>query len=454
MSGPPRTAGPPITDERDLVAYIAEGAKPPSAWRVGTEHEKFGFRLDDLRPIPYAGPAGVRAMLEGLMRFDWEPVYEGENVIALAHAGQAITLEPGGQFELSGAPLATLHETCDEVNEHLRQVKAVASEIGVGFLGLGFQPKWRREDIPLMPKGRYDIMRAYMPKRGSLGLDMMLRTCTVQANLDFGDEADFVRKMRIGLALQPVATAPFADSAFVEGRPSGFLSYRSHVWTDTDPDRSGMLPFVFEPGMGYERYAAYALDVPMYFVYREGRYIDASGQSFRDFLAGRLPALPGEHPRITDWENHLTTLFPEVRAKRYIEMRGADGGPWRRLCALPALWVGLLYDPVALDAAAEMIRDWTVAEIEALRVAVPSYGLAAPFRGRTVRALAREVLAIARGGLARRNVRNEAGDDETHFLDSLDAIVTAGRTPADALIETYETRWGGSVDPVFAECAY
>ena len=454
MSGPPKSAGPPITDKRDLVAYLAAGCKPPSDWRVGTEHEKFGFHLDDLRPLAYDGPSGIRAMLEGLQRFGWEPFDEGGNVIGLRYRGQSVTLEPGGQFELSGAPLATVHETCDEVNTHLAQVKAVADALGVGFLGLGAQPKWRREDIPIMPKARYDIMRAHMKIRGKLGLDMMLRTCTVQANLDFGDEADMVTKMRVGLALQPVATALFANSPFIDGRPSGLLSYRSWVWTDTDPDRCGMLPFVFDPDMSFERYVDHALDVPMYFVYRDDRYIDASGQSFRDFMAGKLPALPGERPRITDWEDHLTTLFPEVRLKRYIEMRGADGGPWRRLCALPALWVGLLYDQGVLDAAWRLVSDWTIEEQAGLRDLAPRRALATPFRDRTLREVAVEVLALAREGLKRRALIDSSGLDETHYLDSLDAIAESGRTPAEELLDAFHGRWGGSVDPVFREYAY
>src|SRR3954468_9827748 len=352
MSGPSSVQGPPITDKRQLVEYHAAGCKPPEAWRIGTEHEKFVFRRADLKRVPYDGPDGIKALLQGMTRFGWDPVLENGNIIALSNDSQcSITLEPGGQFELSGAPLETVHQTCDEVHEHLRQVREVCDELGLGMLGLGFDPKWRREDIPFMPKARYQIMRDYMPRRGSLGLDMMLRTCTVQTNLDFASEADMIRKYRVSLALQPVATALFANSPFTEGRPNGFQSFRSQIWTDTDPDRCGDLPFVFEDGFGFERYVDYALDVPMYFVYRDGRYIDAAGQSFRDFLKGRLPALPGEVPLITDWGDHLTTLFPEVRLKRYLEMRGADAGTEPRLAALPALWVGLLYDGAALDAA-------------------------------------------------------------------------------------------------------
>ena len=454
MSGPPKSAGPPVTDKRELVEYLAAACTPREDWRIGTEHEKFGFNLDDLRPLPYGGPQGICAVLEGMERFGWAPVFEGDNVIALTFDGQAVTLEPGGQFELSGAPVANLHQTCAEVHSHLSQVKTVAEELGVAFVGVGFQPKWRREDIAVMPKGRYDIMRAYMPTRGSLGLDMMLRTCTVQVNLDFADEADMVKKMRVGLALQPVATALFANSPFTDGVPNGYLSYRSMVWTDTDPDRCGILPFVFEPGMGFERYVDHVLDVPMYFVHRDGRYIDASGQSFRDFLAGRLPALPGEHPTLSDWEDHMTTLFPEVRLKRFIEMRGADGGPWDIICALPALWVGLIYDQGALDAAWDMVKDWTIEDHQHLRSEVPKRALGTEFRGRAMLDIAREVLTIAREGLARRAILDGSGHDEAHFLAPLDAIAESGQTPAEGLLEAYYGEWEGSVDALFTDCAY
>ena len=357
MTTTPSTPGDPIADKRQLVEYLESGSKPPAAWRIGTEHEKFVFRRSDLRRVPYGGPDGIAALLQGMMRFGWKPVVENGNTIALSNDARcSITLEPGGQFELSGAPLETVHQTCDEVHEHLRQVREVCDELGLGMIGLGFDPKWRREDISWMPKARYRIMRDYMPKKGRLGLDMMLRTCTVQTNLDYQSEADMVKKFRVSLALQPVAVALFANSPFVQGKPSGLLSQRSLVWTDTDPDRCGTLPFVFEAGFGFERYVNYMLDVPMYFVYRDGRYIDASGLSFRDFMAGRLAVLPGEIPRLGDWIDHLTTAFPEVRLKTFLEMRGADGGPWRRLCALPALWVGILYDGTALDAAADLSR--------------------------------------------------------------------------------------------------
>jgi len=454
MSAPPSARGAPVTDRRQLVEYLESGCKPADAWRIGTEHEKFAYRLSDLRRLPYGGPDGIGAVLTAMTRFGWEPVREGDDVIALTRGGCNVTLEPGGQFELSGAPLETLHQTCDEVHEHLEQVKAVGKELGTGMIGLGFDPKWARDDVPWMPKGRYAIMRAYMPKRGALGLDMMLRTCTVQVNLDFADEADMAAKFRVSLALQPIATALFAASPFTEGRPNGFRSFRSHVWTDTDPDRCGDLPFVFEDGFGFERYADWMLDVPMYFVYRDGRYIDASGQSFRDFLDGRLPALPGETPLMTDWTDHLTTAFPEVRLKRYLEMRGADGGPWRRLCALPAFWVGLLYDRTALAAAWDLVKGWTEEERAALRRDVPRHGLATPFRKGTVREIAGEALSIARSGLKRRARRDPWGDDESHFLDTLFQIAETGESLADELLARHRTEWEGSVDPVFQEYAY
>ncbi len=455
MSAPPTEAGEPVTDRRQLVAYLEEGCKPRAAWRIGTEHEKFGFTQDDLRPLPYDGPRGIRALLEGMAaRFGWTAVLEDGRPIALKKQGCNITLEPGGQFELSGAPLETLHQTCCEVHTHLDEVKKVAEPLGVGMLGMGFQPLWRREDIPWMPKGRYRIMGAYMPKVGKLGLDMMLRTCTVQVNLDFASEADMARKFRTSLALQPVATALFANSPFTEGEPNGYLTLRSHVWEDLDPDRTGIPAFVFEPGFGFERYVDWVLDVPMYFVYRGGRYVDCSGQSFRDFLEGRLPALPGERPTMSDWVDHLTTAFPEVRLKRYLEMRGADAGAWRSLCALPALWTGLLYDDTALDAAAELVRGWTAEEVRALRREVPKTALATPFRGRTVGDIARDVVAIAKGGLQRRARIDWDGSDETRYLLRLQEIAAAGRTPAEEKLERFEGEWGRHVEPVFRDYAF
>ena len=439
----------------DLVAWLESGCKPAGDWRVGTEHEKFGFRLRDLRPLPYDGPGGIREILLGLSDLGWTPGYEGEQLVALSRGAEAITLEPGGQLELAGAPVQTVHETCSEVSDHLRQVRGVASDLGAGFVGLGFQPKWGLDDIPVMPKGRYALMRRYMPTRGALGLDMMFRTATVQANLDFGSEADMVRKLRVALALQPVATALFASSPFRDGAPTGLLSLRSQVWTDTDPDRTGILPWAWQDGMGFERYVDYALDVPMYFVRRNHGYIDALGQSFRDFLAGRLPALPGQTPTMQDWDDHLTTLFPEVRCKRFLEVRGADGGPWSRLCALPALWMGLLYPPAALDAAWDLVKDWTPQERLEMRNAVPATALSTPFRpGRTVGDLAVQMLDISESGLRSRALLDGRGRDETHFLEPLREIADSGVTPAEDLLANFEGPWAGSVDPLFRELAY
>ncbi|WP_341777572.1 glutamate--cysteine ligase [Luteimonas aestuarii] len=454
LSSPSHTADTPITDRAQLVAVLASGEKPREAWRIGTEHEKFGFRLDDLRPPTFDGDRGIEALLKGLVRFGWDPVDEGGRTIALLKDGASVTLEPAGQLELSGAMLENIHQTCREVGAHLYEVKAVADELRLGFLGMGFQPKWRRDQMPWMPKGRYRIMREYMPKVGSLGLDMMTRTCTVQVNLDYASEADMVKKFRVSLALQPVATALFADSPFTEGKPNGYLSYRSHIWTDTDPDRTGMLDFVFEDGFGYERYVDYLLDVPMYFSYRDGVYHDASGQSFRDFLQGRLPVLPGALPTLRDWNDHMTTAFPEVRMKKYLEMRGADGGPWNRLCALPAFWTGLLYDDAALDAAWDLVKGFSMAERNAMRDAVPRMALGAPAPGGTLRELAREALKVSVAGLRRRARLNSKGMDETGFLDALVEIVESGQTPAERKLELFHGEWNGDIDRVFREFAY
>ncbi|MEM7425373.1 MAG: glutamate--cysteine ligase [Pseudomonadota bacterium] len=447
----------PVESFDELVTYLEDGCKPPEDWRIGTEHEKFGFHTSDLSPLPYEGESGVRAMLEGMQsRFGWDAVMEGENIIGLSDpvGGGNVSLEPGGQFELSGAALKHLHQTCSEVNGHLKQVRDVDEELGIGFLGLGFSPKWTLDETPIMPKGRYKIMRAYMQKMGNLGRDMMFRSCTVQVNLDFASEADVVKKMRVSLALQPIATALFANSPFKEGGPNGYLSYRSHIWTDTDPDRTGMLPFVFEDGFGFERYADYALDVPMYFIYRDGVYKDVSGLSFREFLAGRLPGHEGELPTLKDWSDHLTTIFPEVRMKRFIEMRGADGGPWKELCALPAFWTGLLYDNSSLDAAWDLVKDWTAGERQALREAVPVHALNAPFRDGTILETARKVVELSKAGLNARAVQDGMGSDETIFLDVIEEVADSGKTRAERLLERFHSEWGGNIDKVFEECAY
>ncbi|CCQ74722.1 glutamate--cysteine ligase [Magnetospira sp. QH-2] len=448
-------ASEPITDRRQLVEYLASGCKPRDQWKIGTEHEKFAYDLETLKPLEYEGPRGVRAVLERLQQFGWDLVYEGGNPIALQAEGKgSITLEPGGQLELSGAPLDNIHQTCTEVNTHLKQVKAVAADLNIAFLGLGYNPKIPVADVPWMPKGRYKIMRDYMPTRGGLGLDMMLNTCTVQVNLDFDSEATMARMFRVSLALQPIATALFANSPFKNGKPTGFLSYRSHIWTDVDPDRSGMLPFVFEDGFGFEQYVDYLLDVPMYFVYRDGRYIDAAGQSFRDFMNGRLPALPGEVPTMADWSDHLTVSFPEVRLKKYLEMRGADGGPWGRICALSALWVGLLYDSTALDDAWELIKDWTVEDQAYLRDETPKQALKTPFGNRSVKEIAIDMLKISHDGLRRRERLDVVGLNETHFLNDLFTIADSGFTAAEELLCAYERRWERQVDPLFQEYAY
>ena len=454
MSAPPKAQGEPITSKAQLVEYFSSGSKPKSAWRIGTEHEKFVFDAKTLKPIPYEGPNGIGVILESLTRYGWERIEENGKIIALTKDGCSVSLEPGGQFELSGAPVESIHQTCAEVGNHLSQVKAIGAELGVGFLGMGFRPKWPREDTPWMPRNRYQIMRDYMPKVGNLGIDMMTRTCTVQVNLDFSDEADMVKKLRVSLALQPVATALFADSPFTEGKPNGYLSYRAQIWTDTDPDRTGPLPFAFEDGMGFERYADYLLDVPMYFVYRNGQYIDASGQSFRDFLKGKLPALPGETPTTADWSDHATTAFPEVRLKKFLEMRGADGGPWDRLCALPALFVGLLYDQAALDAAWDLVKNWTAEDRANLKAAVPKQALKAKFGKGTVQDLALEVLKIARLGLNNRKSGDLAGTDESGFLNVLQTIADSGECPAEEKLKLFHGKWGGSVDPVYSEFAY
>lgn len=452
-----------IENKQDLINALSRGCKPKEQWRIGTEHEKFGYCLDQFTPLAYDGDCGIKQLMESLRDgFGWTPMIEDNKLIGLkAPRTEAssdilgsITLEPGGQFELSGAPLSTIHETCREVHSHLRQVRAVGDEHCRGFIGLGFAPSWKLEDVPIMPKGRYKIMREYMQTVGSLGREMMFRSSTVQVNLDFSSEADMLKKMRVSLALQPIATALFANSPFKDGKPNGFLSYRSEVWKDTDNSRTGMLPFMFDEGASFESYVDHALDVPMYFVYRDGQYINATGESFRDFLAGELKCLPGEKPTLSDWEDHLTTLFPEVRMKQFLEMRGADAGSWQNLCALPALWVGLLYDDSALDQAYQLIKDWSTDEMLALRNAVPKTALKTPFRNGTVQDIAKQMVDISRQGLTARNMQDGNGDNEAHFIDNIAEISQSGRTNAEIMLDKFHGEWNGDINQIFKEYSY
>jgi glutamate--cysteine ligase len=453
----PQSGGGPIEHHSQLAELLEQGCKPKQDWRIGTEHEKFGYCKDSQKPLPFEGERSIVAVLEGLRdRHNWTEVREGGQLIGLEKDGANVSLEPGGALELSGAPLETIHETCDEVNVHLREVKDIADEIGVGFIGLGAAPIWQHEEMPLMPKGRYTLMDAYMGKVGTMGRTMMRRTCTVQVNLDFGSESDMVKKMRVAIALQPVAVALFANSPFFENKLNGHKSWRSRVWRDLDEARTGMIPFVFEEGFGFEAWVQYALDVPMYFVYRDGKYIDALGQSFRDFLNGRLPALPGEKPLLSDWADHLTTAFPEARIKQFMEMRGADGGPWRRLCALPAFWVGLCYDQGSLDAAYDLVKDWDAETRQELRVAASEQGLQAQVNGIKMHDLAREVVNISEAGLAAR-ARPGAGGlipDETHFLNALKESIETGKTSADELLERYHGDWNGDISRIYDDYSY
>ena len=453
----PQSGGGPIERFEQLAEYLEAGCKPEDAFRIGTEHEKFGYVQETKLPLPYDGAASIRAVLEGLRDgFGWTPISEGGNLIGLEKEGANVSLEPGGQLELSGAPLTSIHETCDEVNTHLREVKDVADRIGAGFIGIGAAPEWTHAQMSMMPKGRYKLMTDYMGRVGTHGTQMMYRTCTVQVNLDFASEADMVKKFRVALALQPVATALFAYSPFFEGKPNGHQSWRSRVWRGLDADRTGMLPFVFEDGMGFERYVDYALDVPMYFVYRDGRYVDALGMSFRDFLKGELPALPGEVPTLSDWADHLTTIFPEARIKKFMEMRGADGGPWRRICALPAFWVGLMYANSSLEAAWDLCKSWDAETRENLRVAASEHGLAAQVDGLNMLEIAKEVVAISEAGLAKRARPGAEGllADETHFLNALKERLDMGASPAQELLDLYYGEWGETLSPLYAQFSY
>lgn len=448
----------PIRSVADMAEYLADGNKPKEKFRIGTEHEKFVFFTADNSPVPYFGEASISALLNGMQaKTGWEPIMDAGNIIGLAEPSGmgAISLEPGGQFELSGAPLENLHQTCKESNQHLATLREIAEPLGIRFLGMGGSPKWSFAETPRMPKSRYDIMTRYMPKVGSQGLDMMYRTCTIQVNLDFSSEADMRRKMQVSLKLQSMATALFASSPFTEGKPNGLLSWRGDIWRDTDNNRAGLIPFAFKPDFGFENYVEWALDVPMYFIVRDGKYHDCTHVTFRQFMAGALKGEVADYePNLGDWTNHLSTLFPDVRLKRFLEMRGADGGPWRRICALPAFWVGLLYDDGALDAAEALTRDWTVEEVSALRNAVPAQGLKADFRGKPLLDVAREVVAISRQGLAARARLNGDGVDETVFLAPLDEVLAKKATLAEDMLALYNGRWNGSIEPVFAEYQY
>lgn len=448
----------PIEGIDELVDYLSDGCKPQQKWRIGTEHEKFPFYVDGHAPVPYGGERGIRSLLEGMQeKLGWDPIVDAGRIIGLVEpTGQgAISLEPGGQFELSGAPVETIHQTCREGNAHLAQLREIAEPLGIRFLGLGGSPKWTLAETPVMPKSRYEIMTRYMPKVGSHGLDMMYRTCTIQVNLDFGSEADMRRKMQVSLKLQPLATALFANSPFTGGRPNGLQSWRGEIWRDTDNERSGMPRFCFSPDFGFADYVEWALDVPMYFVIRDGQYHDMTHMTFRQFMNGAARnELSDGLPTMGDWANHLSTLFPDVRLKRFLEMRGADGGPWRRICALPAFWVGLLYDEEALAATETLTSSWTYEEVVAMRDAVPAKGIATPFRNTTLREIGREVLALSRLGLKNRARLNRDGYDETSFLQTLDEVVGRGTTSAEEMLSAYHTRWGGSIEPVFLEYAY
>lgn len=451
----PQTGGGQIENINQLTEYLESGCKPPKDWRIGTEHEKFGFNKDTLKPLPYEGDCSIKVMLENLRdTFDWAPVYEQGNLIGLEKNGANVSLEPGGQLELSGAPLESIHKTCDEANLHLKEVKQIADGIGAGFLGLGAAPIWAHEDMDMMPKGRYRLMTDYMDKVGTHGKQMMYRTCTVQVNLDFGSELDMVKKMRVALALQPVATALFANSPFFDGKINGHKSWRSRIWRDLDEDRTGTLPFFFEDGMGFQRYVDYALDVPMYFVYRNGHYINALGQSFRDFLNGNLPALPGELPTMSDWADHLTTCFPEARIKKFMEMRGADGGAWNRICALPAFWVGLMYDNNSLDAAWDICKSWDLDTREDMRIKASVDGLNARVGNIKMLDLASRVLSISNAGLKSRSHIGKGGYNETHFLSALKESIDTGKAPADELLDKFNGDWNGDLTRIYSDFSY
>lgn len=445
----PQSGGGPIESFAQLADYMASGSKPKDQWRIGTEHEKFGWLTDTRAPLPYAGARSISVLFDELAtRYGWEPVREGENVIGMTRNEANISLEPGGQFELSGAPLVSIHDIEAETREHLDEVKSIADPLGIKFMGIGAAPVWSHEDMPVMPKGRYRLMTDYMGRVGTHGTQMMYRTSTVQVNLDYASEADMVKKLRVALALQPVATALFASSPFFDGKVNGHKSWRSRIWRGLDDSRTGMLPFAFEDGMGFQRYIDWVLDVPMYFVYRDGKYINALGQSFRDFLAGKLPALPGEKPTLSDFADHMTTVFPEARVKKYIEMRGADCGDFAHVVGLPAFWVGLMYDQGALDAAWDLVKGLDTETREGLRVAASVAGLQGEAGGVKLLDLARASVALSQAGLAARGL-----GEERHLAPLVEHVAT-GEVQADRWLQLYHGAWGGDLTPIYEASSF
>ena len=447
-----------IQSKEDLIKPFQNGEKKPSDFKIGTEHEKFVFHIDTLKPVPFLGESGIENLLLALKKYGWESILEDGNTIGLSRdkslGGGTITLEPAGQLELSGAPLTNIHETFNELDEHRSQISKEGSNLGLGFLGAGLTPDWSFDEMPIMPKSRYQIMKNYMPKKGNLGLDMMFRSTTIQVNLDYSSESDMIKKFKVSLALQPIATALFANSPFLDGNLTGYNSFRSHIWTDTDPDRTGMLPFVFDGEMSYEKYVDYALKVPMYFIYRDGNYLDVSGSSFEDFLNGDLDELPNEKPNIIDWENHLTTIFPEVRLKSFLEMRGADGGSFESVCALSSFWVGLLYDSESLDSSFNLIKDFNIKQLQELRIEVAKNGLHSIIEGIEIQEIAKKVLKLSREGLRNRNILNENGDSEEIFLDPLQKILSSGKSSSDDLIKKFSNNWNKNLVNMYKEYTF
>jgi glutamate--cysteine ligase len=429
----------PIRRRDDLVVPFVEACKPRSEWRIGPEMEKFGLIEATRRPLPYLGDKSVLRVLEYLAQnHGWvaEREHEGGPIIALMRGGASITLEPGAQLELSGDKAENIHQVCAELRAHLREIDPVSKTMGVRWLGVGFHPLARREDFEWVPKQRYGVMREYLPTRGGHALDMMLRTCTVQVNLDYASEADAMRKMRVALALAPATTAMFANSPWKEGRPHGGVTYRGRVWLDVDPDRTGLCPALWKRGSRFEDYVEWALDVPMFLIKRGGHAIANTGQPFRSFLKS---GFEGHSATMEDWKTHLNTIFPEVRLKKTIEVRGADVQSTDLACALPALWTGILYDDRALAEAEALVEGWTHDEVADLRTRAWRDGLRATFRGGSLIGIAQRMVAIADGGLERRGVVDAScGKDERVHLARLRKLVGEGRCPADALLDRFD----------------
>jgi len=445
-----------VINKNELIGYFFDGVKSKNNLKIGVEHEKFILNKESLKPISYYENNGIKNILEKLTTLGWEPLYDDNKntIIAVKKGKQAITLEPGGQIELSGAPLDNIHETCEETTNHLKELKKLGNEFNFILLGIGVEPNLKLDDFPWMPKQRYKIMRKYMEQVGTLGHHMMKRTCTNQVNIDYSSEEDMINKIRLILNLESIATAIFSNSPFDQGNVSKYRSLRSHFWHHTDPNRTGLLPFVFDKDFNFEKYTDYALNIPMYFIRREHKYINMTQYTFKDYLEGKCTKVNYE-ATLDDWEDHLTTLFPQVRLKHYLEIRSMDACNWDLICSQPAFWIGILYDDEILDKIKQITEDWKGEDRQYLNKRVPEDGLKTEFKKRKLIDFAQEFFELSKKGLSKRNQLSKNGEfDESIHMKDLENNLTDGCSPADCLITKFNTTWEKSVLPIYKELAY